>query len=49
MKEIIAFDRCPMSSGNEMMFHFLEVAYDLRPSRQLDQRLEQSLKVNKKS
>jgi hypothetical protein len=27
VKEIIAFDVCPESSGNELTYHFLEVAY----------------------
>jgi hypothetical protein len=25
--EIMAFDVCPVSSGNEVTYHFLEVAY----------------------
>jgi RPA family protein len=27
MKEIMVFDVCPVSSGNELMYHLLEVAY----------------------
>ncbi len=27
VREIIAFDVCPVSSGNKLTYHFLEVAY----------------------